>query len=382
MTWARVRPALEAALCAAAVTASLGAGPAPQASARPGIDWGTLRNPVLSYPDRSVKDFAAVYRAEDQAFYLFFSDFSGEPTSCRVVEVTTRDFKTFSEPLMTLDGACSPAVARLGGDYVLTFNTWGDAPGRPNQLFYRSSADLRGWGPVRPLAPDITQGVRAIDAALAAANGRIYLVWKERQRPRLAVGASLEGPFTLLAHNDSYPSFQAGLFGRTVGFENFQFLLLRGRWHMLATRMNGHRPFLFRMGGGGGRDEDWLNWADGLELRLAPEAFNSGERANAAALLDLSDQDGSFYLLYAGSPRGTGDEYAGRGWNQLGMSRASDPLHGPWLPAGSRVPERHAVRPDRAFDPARLAAPWAAQAGADNTPSYHAEVTDAKEAGR
>ena len=97
------------------------------------IDWHRLRNPILFYPDWSIKDAAMAYRAGK--FYVFFSAFYTEKEKVRshVVEVSTRDFKHFSQPIINFDGEedgwigmCSPDVQRLRGKYVMTFNSWGD----------------------------------------------------------------------------------------------------------------------------------------------------------------------------------------------------------------------------------------------------------------
>ena len=55
------------------------------------IDWNGLKNPVLSYPNWSVKDTAMAYR--NGTFYIFFSAFYPERGQVRshVVEVSTRD---------------------------------------------------------------------------------------------------------------------------------------------------------------------------------------------------------------------------------------------------------------------------------------------------
>jgi hypothetical protein len=97
----------------------------------------------LSYPNWSVKDTAMAHR--NGRFYVFFSAFYAERGQVRshVVEVSTADFKHYSEPIFNFDGEqdgwigmCSPDVRQLYGKYVMTFNSWGDKPGKPNQLFY------------------------------------------------------------------------------------------------------------------------------------------------------------------------------------------------------------------------------------------------------
>jgi hypothetical protein len=115
-----------------------------------------------------------------------------------VVEVSTPDFKHYSEPIFNFDGEedgwlgmCSPDVQRLNGKYVMTFNSWGDKPGKPNQLFYRASDDLVHWTPRRTLGLNLTQAgnQRVIDAALAPAaavydwrkyDGYYYVIYAGR----------------------------------------------------------------------------------------------------------------------------------------------------------------------------------------------------------
>jgi hypothetical protein len=66
------------------------------------IDWNGLKNPVLSYPNWSVKDTAMVYR--NGTFYIFFSSFYPDRGQVRshVVEVSTPDFKHYPEPFSIL----------------------------------------------------------------------------------------------------------------------------------------------------------------------------------------------------------------------------------------------------------------------------------------
>ena len=115
--------------------------------------------------------------------------------------------------------------------------------------------------------------------------------------------------------------------------ENYQFLQIDGRWHVLTTHFGaGHRPYLYALSGDADR---WTAWTGGVELVVAREGFNTEDLSNAAALYDWRAHDGHFYLLYAGNTekrtyRGSGGW--GRGWNRLGLSRSKDLLH--WHPAG------------------------------------------------
>jgi hypothetical protein len=70
-----------------------------QSAQEPFIDWANLHNPILSYPHWSIKDCAMTYR--NSVFYVFFSAFYEEHGRVRshVAEVSTPDFKRYSQPL-------------------------------------------------------------------------------------------------------------------------------------------------------------------------------------------------------------------------------------------------------------------------------------------
>ena len=126
-------------LCALALTSFSG-------SPQPAIDWQKIRNPVYAHEGWSVKDAAMVVLGEN--IYVFFSAFffDNGRERCHVSAVRTRDFLTFTEPLFIWSGAdcgfwgfCSPNISRVGDTFVLTYNSWGDKDGQPNQLFYATS---------------------------------------------------------------------------------------------------------------------------------------------------------------------------------------------------------------------------------------------------
>lgn len=290
------------------------------------VPWAELANPVLTYPTWSVKD-AAVVRGPD-AWYVFFGAFYEDRGQVRshVVEVYTKDFRTFSEPVLNLSGAedgwkgmASPDVFRDGHQWVMTYNSWGDLEGRPNQLFYRTSRDLRQWSAERRLAPRLTAGIRAIDAAAAKAGGRYYLLYKEVQSTKLATSTALDGEFRVVG--DGSPRFTLRDGRAARWHENYQFLRLDGRWMLLATGA-GHLPHLYRMKGAGDKVNDWLDWRDGRALQVPLQDFNTVDRANAASLVNGGAVDGFFYLLYAGNTEKT--SYLRRGWNRLALARSRD----------------------------------------------------------
>lgn len=300
------------------------------------IAWKALRNPVLSYPTWSIKDAAMAYR--NGTFYVFFSAFYEDHGQIRshVVEVSTRDFRKYSQPIFDFDGEedgwigmCSPDVQPVGDQYVMTFNSWGDKPGELNGLFYETSADLMHWSRRLPLGADVTAGQRAIDAAVAHSGGGYYLIWKQGQhhmKPRIAFAKSLDGPFRFVETGDLSLSMKDGHDDGLI-HENYEFLEVDGRWRLLATDYNPPSPRLYSLE----NKSDWLTWRDGYELNIPKESFNTDNVANAAALYDWRKHDGYFYLIYAG--RTEHETYLKRGWNRLGLARSKDLIQ--WEAAGS-----------------------------------------------
>lgn len=304
------------------------------------IPFESLSNPVLSYPDWSVKDYACAYR--DGVYHLFFSAFHEDRGTVRsqVVHVTTPDFAAFSEPLLRFDGTeegwagmCSPDIAFDGKQYILTFNSWGDLPGRPNQLFYKTSTDLIAWSEgYRPLAERLTAGNRAIDASVACADGTCYLFWKERtdrDRTRLAAAPAIDGVFEFVG--EGYPALRMED-GRDNGLihENFCFLYADGAWRLVSTDYRPHAIYLYTMRGDGGAPSDWLEWERGVRLEMEPQRWNTSHVANAAALYDWRERTGYYYMLYAGNTEN--ETFAKRGHNRLGLARSEDLRH--WEPCG------------------------------------------------
>lgn len=281
------------------------------------IDWSNLKNPVYYHPDWSVKDACMMHH--EGYFYLYFSAFfydSGRERS-HVVSVRTKDFKTFSEPLFIWSGMeqewiglCSPDIRKIDDTWILTFNSWGDKDGQPNQLFYATTKDLIRWSEMKPLAKNITDGVRAIDAAIIPFNNKIYLVWKRVQEPLIAVGDSL---------NDT----NWEILGRPLKpwFENGQFFEVDGKVNMIITA-GAHLPSLTRMVENGNKNQDWLIWEELRNILLPVEEFNSFQTSNAASIIDWRAHDGYFYLIYAGKTEGI--SHSRRGDNKLALARSKD----------------------------------------------------------
>ncbi|MDE3178850.1 MAG: hypothetical protein KGM47_04240 [Acidobacteriota bacterium] len=305
---------------------------------QPFINWNTLRNPVLAYHHWSIKDAALAYR--NGQFYVFFSAFYMDHGRIRshVVEVRTADFKTYSKPILDFDGEedgwigmCSPDVRKAGSVYEVSFNSWGDKSGKPDQVFYMTSLDLVRWSARRPLARRLTAGKQVIDAAIADTGSGFYLIWKQNtsehhSKPRVAFSKSLAGPWSFVGNGDATLTMPDGKENGLI-HENFTFVLIRGKWRLLSSDYpHGHHEYLYAQLHGG----NWLDWGNGMAIRVATQGFNKFVHADAAAIYNWRKKDGYVYLIYAGRNEGT--TYLHRGWNRLGLSRSKDLIH--WVPAG------------------------------------------------
>lgn len=339
------------------------------------IEWGLLKNPILEHPDWSFKDATMIRYKND--FHLFTSAFNEERST--VAQLTTPNFRDFSGFHLHLDGSdsghvgmCSPSITQVDGTFILCLNSWGSHSGNQNQLFYLESEDLRTWSELRPLAPDLTRGVRAIDGALTRRFGTWFLVWKAGGDTFFGHSQNLDRGWELigsgkgsLINNEGIDIAEQGQY-----HENFQFLEIDGTQHLLSTDYNPHHPWLYRIAGESHKIENWSKWTGGQRLYIASEDFNSvpndhpavkrndfqrslhpcwdNERRiqivdgldNAAWISDWREYDGYFYVLYGGKSEigrnrfnGTASGHAWpRGWNRLGLSRSRELKN--WKPAG------------------------------------------------
>lgn len=292
------------------------------------VPWEDLRNPVYSRPDAAAKDVAV--RLVDGRWRLVFSHIREDPFRFRIGVVSSTDLINWSEDALwdqpEVGGVASPDVTRLAdGLWVVTYNSHTRDVDGLNKLYYRTSADFSTWSAPARLAPGVRSqpGDRLIDAAVAH-TGAGLIVGFNHQEDRFEVAHSpsgrLDGPWRVV-----------GLAG-TGPFENYQFLLIDGRWHLLGTTVPVHRALLYRLAGPPDRPESWLHWELVRELRVPVEAWNRGrgdgspfEIANAAYLCDARALDGHWYLFYAGSNEL--DRFGGRGHAMVGIARSTDLEH-------------------------------------------------------
>lgn len=356
-----VTAAVLASACAAAP-----AGPDPVRSqgcydreAAPRIEWDALQNPVLRLEDRAVKD--AAMRFSDGQWHVFASDINGrdEGTRFRVSHWRAPRLGDLGEPVEIYDdeavgGFASADITRTpDGAYVLAFNSHTtDVDGTEEDLYVRTGPNLNALGQRQRLAHSThpADDERLIDTALAHAEIGLVIGYKLGQAFELAYSpqGAVDGEFEIIGQ----PGFEQQMAPGTgmPGIENYQFLQLDGIWHLLATEIPAiaelaergfragtgvgvsgpqHRTLLFTLEGDPSAPEGWLEWSDGRELTVPQEDWNSPqdgssdyERQNAAFLCDLTDVDGFYYLLYAGSRELS--TFDGRGHAALGIARSRD----------------------------------------------------------
>jgi hypothetical protein len=286
--------------------------------------WAAVRNPILGYDDRSIKD---AYMVRHEGTWFFgYSEASDNPFRFRLGFASTKDFRTFTR-METLDapetgGLASPTVVRApDGRFVMTYNSHtSDVGGALNKLYYRTSTDLRTWSPPTRIHVEgaDADADRLIDAAIAFASSGAYLFFKREQTATVAHSASgsIDGPWTILGALSP------------KALENFQPIRIDGQWFLLGTTIPLiHRPALHRLAGDEKDPQSFRSWTLVRELEIAEQSWNTGpafgyERANAAFLADDRATDGFFYLLFAGST--DIESFNGRGHARLGLARSRD----------------------------------------------------------
>ena len=122
------------------------------------------------------------------------------------------------------------------------------------------------------------------------------------------------------------------LYGDTV--ENYEFLTLGGRWHLVATSNTFDQPWLFSLvREPRGRRPRGCTGRPGRELQIPAQPWDSGpgvssvnyEHANSVFLCDAHAADGYYYATYAGSDELTA--FDGWGHARIGIARSTDLVH-------------------------------------------------------
>ena len=280
-------------------------------SNRPHINWDAVQTPFVSYPGFSLKDPALVWH--DGWFQMACSVFD-EANHSQLMTWRSRDLASWEGPMWSLgagtDGYCSPDIIQHDGRYIMTFQSWDAIPPRDskNQLFYATSDDAASWSAPKPLAANVTQGVRAIDAALAHHQGMWYCLYKEAQTPRLAKASDIDGPWEQLGNPLS------------CWAENGQFLQIDGTWHMLATLLE-HQQGIAAIDGDPDRAFSWTSWQEfrHIETPIIP-GFNEGSAANASSMWGGRALDGYWYRVFCAAQNPPDGNWG----YELGIARSTD----------------------------------------------------------
>jgi hypothetical protein len=288
------------------------------------VAWKQLENPVFAL-DHMTKDQSL--RLVDGQWHLFFSErLLNDDESTRTGHWVSTDFKEWSpaEP-RRLWG--SPDITRAAdGNYVLSHQLPHPTIPDVSRISYATAPDPSGpWSESVEFVPELFPGERIIDAAVAHTGDGLYLMFKRGLHESIeqdmhvirSAGGSLAGPWEYLGMPDLPLS------------ENFQFLVVDGKWHLLATRIPQHQPLLFRLKGDPTEPESWLRWKQVREFKIPDEDWNTGrnpgfdhEVANSSYLCDARELDGYWYLVYAGSTEL--ETFDGRGHAKLGVARSKD----------------------------------------------------------
>jgi hypothetical protein len=308
----------------------------------PAVTWATLTNPIVSEPTAGVKDQALIWA--DGTWHMLFSDVTDDaalPDGVRwdVGTSTSTDLVHWSAPALWpsqpgVVGVVSPDIVRSpGGTFVVTYDSGpGETGGGEPKLYYRTSKDLETWSAPHALARSLGPGAgdRMIDPALAWTGHGLILGYKsgaDTQHFEVAWSrsGSLAGPWVSVGRPD------ISLYGDTV--ENYEFLTIGGRWHLVATSNTFDQPWLFTLSGDPSVPASWLHWTGATQMQIPAAVWDSGsglssvnyEHANSVFVCDARGADGYYYATFAGSDELTA--FGGWGHAKIGIARSTDLVH-------------------------------------------------------
>jgi hypothetical protein len=316
-----------------------------------------LRNPILSEPSAGVKDQALVWaRGDWHMLFSYVTNTSSTPDTdtWNIASATSSDLSHWSAPVpwpvqAGVDGVASPDIVRSpSGTFVVTYDSNPVVTaGAQSKLYYRTSTDLQTWSAPQPLALSLHPAAddRMIDAALAWTGHGLILGYKYGNAIGSALqhfeiawspSGSLSGPWTYVGRPDIVVN------GDTI--ENYEFVAVAGRWHLVATSNTFDQPWMFELatsdGAGSsanstnpGMPSSWLHWTKGQMLQIPGQSWDSGtglssvnfEHANSVFLCDAHADDGYYYVTYAGSDELT--QFGGWGHAKIGIARSKDLVH-------------------------------------------------------
>ena len=296
-------------------------------------NWDELTNPVFQLNDEHITNIDAVY--ERGTWFLFYSaiyeDSSGK--HARIVEISTKNFKEFSPPILSFNGAedgwlgmANPSITRLRNIYYLSFNSWGNKPGKPDQLFYMTSRDLKNWTFKTPLAPGLTVNAKATRPSLVFSRGRWFLIYNHDKETQMAMTRGVRMPFERLGMGT--PSFYSST-DTIVAHKKHQLIRFGNKWGLLASG-NNFIPYLYQLSTTGSSGLGWLTWEGGYPLKVQRREIALAPPPESATLINMKRFGGYFYLFYVMNP--SGETTQERGSSKIEVYRSTDLLY--WAPAG------------------------------------------------
>lgn len=296
--------------------------------------WEELTNPILKLSDSRITDIDAIY--DRGVWYLFYSvayeDTSGKYS--QIIEVSTTDFKNFSEPILSFTGQedgwlgmANPDITRHRNLFYLTFNSLGHLAGKPNQLFYMTSRDLKTWTAKTPLAMNVTVNEMAAQPSLAFDRGKSFLLYTVGKQPHVAMAKALRTPFERLGIGT--PTFYTST-DTVVTHTQHQFIRFGNKWGLLASGSD-VEPYLYRLPTQGTSGLGWLTWEGGYPLKVFRREVASVPAPKSAALVNMKRFGGYFYLFYV--IQSATETTQDRGSSNIEVYRSKDLIN--WAPAGS-----------------------------------------------
>ena len=311
------------------------AGPPP-----PAVAWTALHNPIYADAMHAVKDPALVVLAGEWILLFSQVDHAG---AWRIGVTRSHDLTSWTAPITlptdpATGGEASPDVVRApDGSFIVTYQSFPhDRGGSAAKLYARTTRDFRTFSePVRLLANlHAGPGERLIDAALAFSPAGLLLGYKlggtangDQQHFEIArsTTGTLAGPWQLVGRP------HISVYGDTI--ENYEFLPVDGGWDLIATSNMFDRPQLFTLRGEPRDPRGWLGWSPARELRVPQEPWNPGtgltgvtyEHANCAYLVDHRAVDHSLYLVYGDTPELK--TFGGAGHDVFAIARSTDLVH-------------------------------------------------------
>ena len=291
------------------------------------IRWDKLKNPIIKFPDRPIKDQCVYFEEKSGWFYVFASG---------GIRLKTKDFLSFEEVKFPEVGG-SPDIIKVGYKYYIT------------SQHAKESGSVIAWilnkFRVRDIHISVLESLddatcpvytqvfkrwfpaRNIDGCLYEPNkwnypesNAYFMLYKSCQKPRQAVLEILPRASRMRVLSDDI------MYVDGEWAENFQIINIDGSLKVIATAhrenlpsggfTSNNFPFIYIY------SPEAISIIHRKELSIPQENWNTVMKANTGHLCDWRKYDGYFYLTYAGSNDST--SFNGRGHGKIGIARSKN----------------------------------------------------------